>query len=51
MRGSVERSEKLPLQDSQLMPQRGVLDLERRLALQARTQRCEQYQTDGPHGP
>ena len=39
------------LQDRQLMPQCGVLDLERRLALQARTERCEKYETDGPHGP
>jgi len=34
------------LQDRQLMPQCDVLDLERRLALQARTQRCEKYETD-----
>jgi hypothetical protein len=40
----------LSLQDRQLMTQRGILDLERRLALQARTQRFEQYETDGPHG-
>ena len=41
----------LSLQDRQLMPQRGVLNLERHLALQARSQRFEKDETDGPHGP
>ncbi len=42
---------RLSLQDRQLMPQRGVLDLERRPAPQARTTRGEEDETDGPHGP
>ena len=41
----------LSLQDRSLMTKRRVLNLERRLALQAGAQRGEQYETDGPHGP
>ncbi len=42
---------RLSLQDRQLMTQRGVLGLERHLAPQARTQRGEEDETHGPHGP
>ena len=42
---------RLSLQDRQLMTQRGVLDSERRLVPEARAQRGEQDETDGPHGP
>ena len=41
----------LSLQDRQLMAQRGVLDLKRRLAPQARPERGEQHETHGSHGP
>ena len=42
---------RLSLQDRQLIPQRGVLNLERHPAPQARTQRGEEDETHGPHGP
>ena len=41
----------LSLQDRQLMPQRGVLELERGPALQSRTERCEEDETDGHSRP
>ena len=42
---------RLSLQDRYLMTQCGVLGLERRVAPEARAQRGEQDETDGPHGP